>query len=111
VQSEIMQRYLSLLVGMLLGMLAQWVVMIQVSEDSDDALTFRHQAARVLGGGLASLTAGLFRLDQLGTTPIVNAKFGLWLFQLLAGFGGLTVVEIFYNKTIKQISKKEDTNE
>lgn len=104
--TEIVRRYIALGVGCILGMLAQWVVMAQAQEDNGNSRIERG-FARIVSGGLASLVAGFFMLDRLGENPVIDAQFRLWLAMLIAGFGGMGVLELAYYHFVKKLTGKE----
>jgi hypothetical protein len=104
--TEIVRRYIALGVGCVLGMLAQWVVMAQAQEEAEHEGRIDRGFARIVSGGLASLVAGFFVLDRLGETPIIDAQFRLWLAMLIAGFGGMGVLELAYHHFVKKLTGK-----
>ena len=107
--TEIVRRYIALAVGCVLGMLAQWVVMAQAQEEEHQGHIERG-FARIVSGGLASLVAGFFVLDRLGETPIIDAQFRLWLAMLIAGFGGMGVLELTYHRFVKKLTGEENND-
>lgn len=107
VDTEYIRRYVALGIGCLLGMLAQWVVMAQAQENSGDSGRIDRAFARIVSGGLASLAVGFLMLDRLEDTPIITAQFRVWFAMLIAGFGGMGVLELFYHHFMKKITGQE----
>lgn len=104
--SEQVSRYIYLLIGVFLGTVAQWVVIAQSKELRDEKYSNSY-VAKIVSGGLASLAVGLFMLDWYVDTDISLIQFRLWFAMLIAGFGGMGLLQLIYDKFVKKVVETE----
>ena len=90
-----------LLVGMVSGILFQFVSMLYYLNGRWDQVSLRKKAATTAGGGLSAILVGLWLLS--GEEPMLVYR--LWFYQSLAGLAGFAFLEEARNNFLRLVGR------